>query len=447
MRHSFLPVLSLLFAAAVMASSDATPSDQPTLLDSPAVELKTLDALTVARDWPRRAVAATRLARYRCPESRTRLERLLADSSWRVRIFALMTFATRGETPPAAWREAEQHPRVVRAALRLGHEFDPERLRRGVETLARTPTRDEQLLAIEIAAASGDPTLLPVARDGLKKIILRLDRAEAGLLSPRLAVLTGVSGLHRPHDWKQWLMKTGRRLELRSGVIVAPPVGRIATLDPERFAALEVYMEELGRRIVDLALVIDCTASMGGELIAAQSGMDDLVLFVGDVVGALRIGVVAYRDRRNEFETKGWDFTPDRSLLRERLWSLTAEGGGDTPEAVHPALELAFSKLSWDPAHTMVMILIGDAPPHVGTGTRCIALTRTGAEAGLTTHAIQAEGEPVDHFAEIAAAGGGRCVNLENDDRLIPEIAGLALGEVFEEEFREFFRWYLGTCR
>jgi Mg-chelatase subunit ChlD len=171
------------------------------------------------------------------------------------------------------------------------------------------------------------------------------------------------------------------------------------------------------------------------------------MLFVGDVVGSLRMGLVAYRDRQDKFETRYWDFTTSIDEARRRLWELSAEGGGDTCESVHLAMHDAYTKLTWVPEHTKVLIVVGDAPPHVGYGTSCIDMARLAATNDLITHTIEAEGEEVKHFAEIAEAGEGRCVSLEDDDRLIPEIAGLTLGEQFKDEFREFFAIYLYLCR
>ena len=94
-----------------------------------------------------------------------------------------------------------------------------------------------------------------------------------------------------------------------------------------------------------------------------------------------------------------------------------------------------------------MLVLIGDAPPRVGTGALCARLAQRGAQAELTTHVIQAEGKLVKHFPEIAKAGGGRCLSLADGDSLIVEIAGLTLGERFQDELREFFETYLELCR
>jgi hypothetical protein len=60
---------------------------------------------------------------------------------------------------------------------------------------------------------------------------------------------------------------------------------------------------------------------------------------------------------------------------------------------------------------------------------------------------IQAKGKAVKHFAEIAEAGGGRCVTLRDADTLMAEITGLTLGDRYTDEFREFYRVYLELCR
>ena len=50
-----------------------------------------------------------------------------------------------------------------------------------------------------------------------------------------------------------------------------------------------------------------------------------MMLFVSDVVDDLRLAIVAYRDRKDEFETKAWEFTDSleqaRSQLRNRPFS------------------------------------------------------------------------------------------------------------------------------
>ena len=378
--------------------------------------------------------------------------KLLDDKAWQVRAFAIHALTRRGIVPPTGFLATETEPRVFRAALRHGFSIDGERLSRGVRALAKSTQLKEKMLAVELGAASNDEELFALATSTCKQIILRMGRAEAGGLSSRLAVVTGQTDLHRPMEWQQWLLKQGRRFETRSGVVATNAAEQtkplLADLDTEQFSGLENYMQQLGNRKLDLAICLDCTASMYGELAAAQGGIDDLMRFTGDVTASARVAVVAYRDRRDEFETKAWDFTSDIEQARQQIWTLSADGGGDTPESVHDALNLAFTKLSWRPDANKVLVLVGDAPPHVGEGSLCVKLAeRAKAEAELITHAIQVEGKDVKHFPEIAKAGGGRCVTLEDDDRLIAEIAGLSLADRYEDELAEFFRIYLELCR
>ena len=110
---------------------------------------------------------------------------------------------------------------------------------------------------------------------------------------------------------------------------------------------------------------------------------------------------------------------------------------------------MAYARLSWLPKSTKVLVLLGDAPPHVGYGGYSVRLAQRGAAVGITTHVIEADSKPVKYFPEIAEAGGGRCVSLKDrgGDSLIVEIAGLTLGDRFEDALRAFFRSYLDLCR
>jgi hypothetical protein len=415
---------SIWLAAVCLAQADMS------LKEAPKVERQTLDRLVHGESWPRRAVAAMRLERYGCDESRVILETMLDDEAWQVRAFAVRALGRRRELLREDAFDEEEEARVLRAALRYRYVTDLDRLGRGVRTLSRMPGLEHKMLAVELGAASGDEDLQDLATQTARTVILRMGRSEAGALSPRLAAVTGQPDLRRTYRWQKYLRESGRRFCVLPGhqVPESPDVGvepgLLARLEPEQFGHLEGYIEVLSERSVDLAILLDCTASMSGELAEAQGGIDDLMLFVGDVVDRLRVAIIAYRDRRAEFETKALDFTSDVDAARGHLWALTAAGGGDRPEAVEPALRLAYTRLTWKPDTTKALVLIGDAPPHVGFGTLCVQMAEQAKLAAeLTT---LAEGET---------------------GALIVEIAGLTLGERFGAEMREFFRAYLELCR
>ena len=427
--------------------------DRPPLADATPAERLTLERLFAAPSWPRRALATARLERFDCDESAALLRARLDDPAWQVRAYAVRALARRREPVPDAWLNAEEHPHVVRTCLRYRLPVAPERIRFGVERLARSADFAERMLAVELAAASGQPELIDAMTDVCNEIIMRMNRATAGALSARIALVTGAPDQRSAHAWRRWRLKVGRAFALAPVHLIddgdgAAALEPIAELSSERFAALEDYLNDLGGRRIDLAIAIDCTASMSGELQVAQSGLDDLLIFAGDLARELRFGLVAYRDRRaKDFETKAWDFTTHLGAARTALWSLSADGGGDRPELVYEALQRALGELDWRAEHEKILVLVGDAPPHVGTGTLAVDLIGHAARQGLTTHVIQTEAQPVEHFAEIAAAGNGRCVELTDDDELMVEIAGLSIGDVFGDEMAHFFRTYLELCR
>ncbi|MHC5008056.1 MAG: hypothetical protein ACYTGF_11930 [Planctomycetota bacterium] len=468
-RRAFTAALSALVAGLAAAtgeeSAPVTPPQEPTapeaapaaltLAGAPKLERQTLERLLAGGSWPRRAIAAMRLERFDCDESRRILETLRKDEAWQVRAYAVRSLGRKRLPVEEGTFDEEQEPRVLRTALRYGYTMDTQRIGRGVRYLARSDDLEDKMLAVELGIASGDPELAELARETARKIILRMGRADAGSLSPRLAAVTGQWGLRRHYRWQHWLRRRGRRFSVHPALSVAAMTdeplepGVLSGLEPERFAALESYIDNLAGRSVDLVICLDCTASMSGELSEAQGGIDDLMFFAGDVVSSLRVALVAYRDRRDQFETKAWDFTDDIDLARQRLWTLTADGGGDSPEAVYPALRTAYGKLDRMPKHTKVLVLVGDGPPHVGRGMQCAQMAGWAAGQGVTTHVIETDTRGVKHFPEIATAGGGRCVSLANHggDSLIIEIAGLTFGERFEDALREFFRTYLELCR
>ncbi|MHC4989966.1 MAG: HEAT repeat domain-containing protein [Planctomycetota bacterium] len=417
-------------------------------------ERQTVQRLLRSPAWPRRAIAALRLERYHDQKSREQLLGLLDDEAWQVRAFAVRSLGRLRVPLPEGALQDEIEPRVWRAAVRHRYSVDREALARGVNYLARRQNLMDKMLAVELAAASGDPELEALATETARTIILRMNSAEAGVLSVRLVAVTDAPKLHRPWRWHSWLRQVGRSFVVHPGYAIPEDDTRrlepslLAQLPFDRFFSLEDYIAKLSERRVDLVVCLDTTASMWDELDEAKAGLDDMMIFASDVVTELRVGLVAYRDKRDSYETRGWDLTSEIALARQRLWQLSAGGGGDKPEAVYPALRAAYGSMSWSQEHTKVLVLVGDAPPHPGFQGQCATMAqRAFDQLELTTHAIQAEGEAVEQFPEIAAAGGGRCVTLESGDSLVAEIAGLTLGDRFAEEFREFFRIYLDLCR
>jgi len=89
-------------------------------------------------------------------------------------------------------------------------------------------------------------------------------------------------------------------------------------------------------------------------------------LATGKPAPIVRVGLVAYRDRGDDYVTKVYPFSDDIDKVVKDISDLKANGGGDMPEAVNQGLHAAVSDLKWDnDNHTAkLLFLIGDAPPH-----------------------------------------------------------------------------------
>ena len=77
----------------------------------------------------------------------------------------------------------------------------------------------------------------------------------------------------------------------------------------------------------------------------------------------IRVGVIGFRDHGSEFLTKDLGFDSDFGVLKAKLQSLHASGGGDGPEGQCDALDAA-SNAAWRDEALKVTIMITDSPPH-----------------------------------------------------------------------------------
>jgi Mg-chelatase subunit ChlD len=120
---------------------------------------------------------------------------------------------------------------------------------------------------------------------------------------------------------------------------------------------------------LDAVFVLDTTGSMGGEIQEVQERVRELADSLGRARAGerIRFGIVAYRDRGDEYVTRLSSITEDMEATRRFLASLSANGGGDGPESVVAALAAALEGMSWDPSSDTdrQIFLVGDAPPHL----------------------------------------------------------------------------------
>jgi hypothetical protein len=188
---------------------------------------------------------------------------------------------------------------------------------------------------------------------------------------------------------------------------------------------------------VEVAFVLDTTGSMGGLIEGAKRRIWSIARRIGEgrPRPELRIALVAYRDRGDQYVTRVFDLTSDMDEVYRNLMSFEANGGGDTPEHVSAALSDAVHKVSWSRRKALQMIfLVGDAPPHVDYQDGFDYRRHVGEAAaqGIGVEAIQCGGDPrtAEVWREIASLGGGHYAQIDGDGgmpvRVTPADAELA---------------------
>jgi Mg-chelatase subunit ChlD len=120
---------------------------------------------------------------------------------------------------------------------------------------------------------------------------------------------------------------------------------------------------------VEVVFCLDTTGSMGGLIDAAKKKIWSISnqIAAGKPTPDLKVGLVAYRDRRDAYITKVFDLTDDLDAVYTNLMDFRAQGGGDGPESVNQALHEAVTKIGWskDRKTLKIIFLVGDAPPHM----------------------------------------------------------------------------------
>ncbi len=117
---------------------------------------------------------------------------------------------------------------------------------------------------------------------------------------------------------------------------------------------------------LDLMLMIDTTGSMWDELAYIQMELENVIKRVKEDNANIpvRVSVNFYRDEYDDYIIREFEFTDDIEQVLSDLAAQSADGGGDTPEAVHTALNSAVKEHDWSENTTKLMFFVLDAPPH-----------------------------------------------------------------------------------
>lgn len=177
------------------------------------------------------------------------------------------------------------------------------------------------------------------------------------------------------------------------------------------------------KNILDIAFVVDATGSMGDEIRYLQVELLNIIERTKALNKnqELRLGTVFYRDQGEQYVTRFSPLNKDPNTTNKFIREQVASGGGDYPEAVEEALDVAINQLQWkDEATARLLFLVLDAPPHENEATlkKMKELTLLAAKKGVRI--IPITGSGVDKSTEylmrsLALATNGTYTFLTDD--------------------------------
>jgi hypothetical protein len=202
------------------------------------------------------------------------------------------------------------------------------------------------------------------------------------------------------------------RITLRSLAFALAALPLTASLSPA-----------MARPTGEVAFVLDTTGSMSQLIEGAKRKIWSIATAIVDSNpdADIRMGLVAYRDIGDDYVTSKVELTRDIQDLYANLLEFKARGGGDWPESVNEALDVAVNKLQWTlGAETRrIVFLVGDAPPHMdyAQDTKYPVTLAVARQKDIIVNAVLA-GNARDTervWRDIAQIGNGRFIPIPQD--------------------------------
>src|SRR4030095_5669585 len=204
---------------------------------------------------------------------------------------------------------------------------------------------------------------------------------------------------------------------MKNTVLVSITAMTLLLVSATRFVALQPQPTDVSPKI-EVAFVLDTTSSMTGLIEGAKRKIWTIArhMVSGRPTPTIKLGLIGYRDRGDEYVTRTFDLTDDVDAIYGHLMEFRAVGGGDKPESVNQALNEAVTKLSWskDANALRIIFLVGDAPPHMDypADVKYPETIQQAIRAGIIINAIQcgADLQTTQVWQEIATMAQGAYV-------------------------------------
>ncbi len=182
---------------------------------------------------------------------------------------------------------------------------------------------------------------------------------------------------------------------------------------------------------VEVVFCLDTTGSMGGLIDGAKAKIWAICNQIagGRPTPDLKVGLVAFRDRGDDYVTKVYDLTDDLDAIHGHLKTFQAAGGGDHPESVNQALYDSIHKVKWskDKKTLRIVFLVGDAPPHMdyADDVKYPVTCQEACKRGIIINSIQCGTCPdcAKHWKEICKRAEGSYVAIPADGGVIAAVS------------------------
>jgi len=174
---------------------------------------------------------------------------------------------------------------------------------------------------------------------------------------------------------------------------------------------------------IEVCFVLDTTSSMTGLIEGAKQKIWSIAnqFISAKPTPELKFGLVAFRDRGDEYVVRTHALTDDIDTVYAKLREFRAEGGGDIPESVNEGLDAAVREMKWsqDNRTLKIIFLVGDAPPHMDydNGPKYKDTCREALRRGIVINPVQCGNlaETTVFWKEIAKLGEGEYLTIAQD--------------------------------
>jgi Mg-chelatase subunit ChlD len=210
-----------------------------------------------------------------------------------------------------------------------------------------------------------------------------------------------------------------------------PPVALLAALAGLAAISLSSWAApapEIRRPTVEVVFCLDTTGSMSGLIDGAKTKIWQICnqIINGKPAPALKVGLVAFRDKGDAYITKVYDLSDDLDAVYSEMRTYKAEGGGDEPESVNAALDDAVNKIKWstDKKTLRIIFLVGDAPPHMDypDDVKYPITCKKASERGIIINTIQCgnSAECMKYWKDICEKANGSFVQIPQAGGIVP---------------------------